>query len=130
MMIQNVKKKSELENILGKTLMTTVLTHCVDSKWRRMPTTIHLLETKPRFHLDDSSGLTAYVVDLTTGNILAEKYCGSGDSTINYANEQLSEGGSVPDNHAVLFVERFWAGNKSGWCLTVVSSNVQKQFDK
>lgn len=129
MLIQNVKKKAQLEQILGKTLMNAVLNSMVEKNWRRMPTSITLVAEKPKFYLDDSSGLHAYVVNLETGTILANTYCGSGSSAINYQAEQFSEGGNCPDNHAVVFVERYYAGNKSGWTLTIVSNNFTKQVD-
>jgi hypothetical protein len=126
MLIQNIKKKAELEKILGKVLMNSILNNCVKPDWKRMPTSIFLEREKPKFFLDDSSSLTAYVVDLTNGDVLSTRYCGSGDSTANFSIEQLSEGGTTPDNIAVLFIERFWAGSKSGWTLTIVSNNIQK----
>lgn len=122
----SIKKKADLENCLGKSLAGQLLKRR-SSQMKRVPSWVTFCEQKPSFAVDDNGTLRAYAVNLESGQILNERYCGSGESAINHLDEQFNETATAPFNHALVFVETFWNGRNHSWSVTVVSKNVTKQ---
>ena len=121
-----VKKKADLEVALGKDLTKTVW-GLRNAQWKRCPSSLSFTDVKPAFYLNDGGTLRAYGVDLQTGKITGERYCGSADTAIHHP-EQFNETATSPDNHALMFIETYWNGKNTSWSITLVSPNLQKQI--
>jgi len=123
----SIKKKADLENILGKELSTKILKLKCQSE-QRLPRSVVLVPEKPQFFLNDGSTLTAYAVDLASETITNCHYCGSADTIAHHADEQLGEGHKAPENKAMIFKESYWNGRNMSYNLTVVSPNIVEQL--
>ena len=121
-----VKKKADLETALGKKLAANVA-KLRKGDDRRYPSLITLTATKPSFALNDGSMLDAYSVNLQTCEIGNHRYCGSADTSYMHL-EQFNETATAPDNHVLMFIERYWNGKNMSWSLTMVSPNITKQI--
>jgi len=122
----SVKKLSDLQGIFGLKLTTTVKT-MRRSFMKRLPFSVRLTDTKPAFYLDDGGMLRCYAVNLVSGEIIGERYCGSADTAINH-KEQFNETAKAPENHALFFVETYPSSKNHPWVLTVVSPNITSQI--
>lgn len=126
----SIKNKADLENVFGKKLSAVIVKSMRKSFMKKLPFCVYLTDTKPSFHLDDGGMLRAYAVDISSNEILSEKYCGSGDSAIMHTKEQLSEGQKVPGEVAVFFTESSPSSANHPWTLTVVSNTIIKQLSE
>lgn len=122
-----IKKKQELENAVGKVLAKTLLS-LVGAGYRRVPSWVSFHEQKPKLMPDDGDTVHAYAVDMQSGEVLAKEYCGSGNNTINFMRQQLSEGQQVPENFLLVFVTGYHRSGNRGWYVDIVSSNLTKQI--
>lgn len=123
-----IKKIADLEQALGKTLARNILAWAkTQSGIMRKPRSVRFVSVKPEFHLNDGDTLNALAVDLSTGTILGDRYCGSGDSAINHP-EQFDSTYKAPQDKAMLFIRAYWNGVNHSWVITVVSENVTKQI--
>lgn len=86
---------------------------------------IDFVSAKPKFHLNDGTGLYFLMVDLRTGETLKSVYGGSGMSTINFTKEQLSEGYTPEEGYALVCIEI----EGRSWSVTVVSDNLVRQLN-
>lgn len=123
-----IKKKADLERVLGGNVAKTVLTFRDGSLMQRLPRSIEFHDSKPAFCLNDGDTLQGYGIDIETGQILGSHYCGSTDTALHHLAEQFSEGAEVPGNKALVFVQEYWNGRNMSWNVTVVSPNVQKEI--
>lgn len=78
-------------------------------------------------YLGDYDTLTCYVVELATGQIKREHYCGSFDTAINHP-EQGQIVNNVPAGYALFFVTIYGGSDRLSWCLDVVSPDLIKQL--
>ena len=123
----SVKKVADLEVIFGAKLAKTVKGFR-RSFMKRLPFSVDLCEVKPAFYLGDNGDmLRCYAVNLETGELLGERYCGSADTAIQHP-EQFNETAKAPENHALFFVNTFGSASNHPWTLTVVSPNITKQL--
>jgi hypothetical protein len=122
-----IKNKADLESVLGKTLTSNFMKVARKEFMKTKPMSVNFSETKPKFYLDNGDMLRAYLVDIETSQVLAEAYCGSGDTVLFHAGVQLGEGQRVPDGQAILFVNTYASSQKHPWFLYVVTNNFQKQ---
>jgi hypothetical protein len=123
-----INKKIDLETVFGKKVTETVLSFR-NASMKRLPTRVEIRADKPEFHLNDGSILRAYGVDLETGEVVKEHYCGSGDSAINHPEQFTTGQVKLPTNKALMFVECYWNGRNMSWTLTVVSQSVTSQLE-
>lgn len=123
---KTVKKVAELSALLGVGLANAILARRSENM-KRLPTSVAFYNAAPGFHLNDGSTLTAYAVNLETGE-MNERYCGSGCTSINHP-EQFISGYVPPEGCAMIFVERYWNGRNMSWNLVVVSRNIQACLD-
>lgn len=124
-----IEKKADVLVVLGNTLGVNIL-NLRRANWKKLPHSIDLTETKPSFGLNDGGTLDSYAVDLKTGEILSNHYCGSADSAVHHKVEQFSEGHTPPDNTAIVFIETCWNGRNTSWFVTVVSPNIVRQINQ
>lgn len=128
-----IKTIGDFENAVGKPIARNLLAEIKsrnNREYKKVPSGISFVKEKPAFYLSDGSTLTAYLVNLSTGDILSRIYCGSGDTAINHQSHQFSEGSKSKEGFGVFFIETYYAGNgKTGWTITVVSDNVQTQVN-
>lgn len=122
-----IKLKADLERVLGSGLAKTVM-GLRGASMKRLPTYVTFKTAKPSFALSDGDTLSAYAVNLATGEISREKYCGSGDSYLHHRKEQDSEGFVPPKGTALLFIQTYWNGRNTSWNLYVVSEELTKQI--
>jgi len=122
----STKTKADIETIFGKKMAGVVLGFRKPS-WKKTPMSVSIVEVKPVFYVDDGGGLFCYAVNLETGAILGERYCGSGNSSINHP-EQFDATAKAPDNHALIFIERYQSSGNCPWTVTVVSPNMTRQI--
>jgi hypothetical protein len=123
-----VKKNVDLIEALGNQVALTVKGFAKKGSMKRLPSVVRFTETKPQFHLGAGSLLYAYVIDIASGKVLADKYCGSCDSVIHYGNEHFSEGQRSQSGIAVMYVESYYNGRNHSWDLTVISEDICKQI--
>lgn len=123
-----ISKIADLETCLGKGLARDLVERR-RTTMMRLPRSVKFVETKPKFYLNDGGTLKAYAVDLVAGRIVAEHFCGSSDTVMNHAGEQLGEGDQAPHNGALVFVETYWNGRNTSWSVTVVSNQITKQVE-
>lgn len=124
----NIKKKADLENVLGKKLADLFTKEVRKGFMKRLPYSVTFTKTKPSFHLDDGGILKAYAINLETSELLGEVSCGTGASVINNASLQLSEGYKAPKGHALCFVETTYNGRNHSWFLTIVTDDYTEQL--
>lgn len=122
-----VKKNEDLDAAVGKALAKVIKGFRKDFM-KRLPSGIRFTEAKPKFYLDDGGMLRVFAVNLATGEVLGERYMGSGDTAANNPS-QFDEGHQAPENHALMFVETYPSTGNHPWYLTVVSPNVVKQIE-
>jgi len=122
-----IKVKADLVRALGSNLATTVLGFRRKDSYRRLPSSVAFARQKPTFYLNDGGTLDSYAVNLATGEVLGERYCGSQDTACNHP-EQFAGFDATPQDHALVFVETFCNGKNTSWMLTVVSPNVPAQI--
>ena len=124
-----VKKVADLEVVFGAKLAKTVKGFR-RSFMKRLPFSVTLCDVKPAFYLGDNGDmLRCYAVNLETGEVLGERYCGCSDTAIHHP-EQFNETAKAPENHALFFVETYGSSGNHPWTLTVVSPNVTQQIGK
>ena len=123
-----VKKKEDLVHVFGAKVAATISKSMRRDFMKRNPFSVAITKEKPAFYLDDGGMLRAYAVDLATGKILAEKYCGSADSAIMHEWEQFGKGHKAPGEVAIFFVETYPSSGNHPWNLTVVSNNLIEQI--
>jgi hypothetical protein len=121
-----IKKLADLEKVFGKKLTKTVKGFR-KAYMKRTPFSVTLTEVKPSFALGDGDMLRCYAVNLTTGEVIGERYCGSGASEMNHP-ELFNETAKAPENHALIFVESYASSSNHPWTITVVSPNITKQL--
>ena len=121
-----IKVKADLEKCLGVKLAAKVV-NLAGEGCQRYPRRVEFCAAKPCFYLDDGQTLKAFAVDLNQGEIIGERYCGSGCSTMNHP-EQMSQGEKVKEGFALAFVETYWNGRNMSWNLWIVSDSIQKQI--
>ena len=121
-----IKIKADVERVLGGDFARSLL-KIRTAHMKRLPSTIYFTESKPSFALSDGDVLHAYGVNLKTGEITGERYCGSGDSVMLHP-EQHSEGGEAPSGFALVFVHCYWNGKNMSWAATVVSKDMVRQI--
>lgn len=124
-----IKVKADLENVLGKKLAASLLAAVKNGNLKRLPSSVTITNVKPSFHLSDGDTLHAYGADLAANAITGQVYCGSGDTTMHHAAQQLGEGQSAPDGKALIMVHSYWNGRNHSWAVTVVSNNFVPQLD-
>jgi hypothetical protein len=123
----SVKKKAELEAVLGKKLANNLLKSARKGFMKMLPFQVEFVESKPKFYLDNGDMLKAYAFDLE-GNLLGEAYCGSGDTVMHHSGAQLGEGQKAPEGTIVAFVNTYASSQNHPWVLTIVSNDLQKQL--
>nr|BFD64814.1 hypothetical protein BdHM001_34950 [Bdellovibrio sp. HM001] len=118
-----IQKKADLVSVLGEKLATALIkSFRGDSNLvKRLPRVVHIVNSKPSFAVNDNGSLTAYRANLNTLEIEDSHYCGSGDSTLNNLEAQLSVGGVPQRGNIVMFCETYWNGRNHSWTLTVVA---------
>ncbi len=119
--------KAQLIEMFGKNVANTVLSFRSKSM-KRSPSSVSFVDKKPAFYVNDGGTLHGYVVDLETGKVLHEKYCGSGDTVMCHLGDMFAVGQQAAGNIAVMYVETAWNGRNHSWFLTVVSSCLTKQI--
>jgi hypothetical protein len=124
-----IQKIADMERALGKTLARNLLAWAKKDGGSLMnkPRWIEFVAVKPEFHLNDGDTLDALAVDLVTGTIQGQRYCGSGDTAINHP-EQFDATYKAPQDKGMLFIRAYWNGRNTSWTVTVVSENVPKQI--
>ena len=123
-----IKVKADLEKALGKTLANNLLNAARTGHMKKLPYDVTFTNKKPQFCLGDNGDtLTAYGVDLASGTVTGEKYCGCADTILNHFAEQQVEGLQAPDGKAMVFVHSYWNGRNHSWNVTVVSNNFVPQ---
>lgn len=122
----SIKKAADLDQVFGPSL-AKVVKSLRKQFMKRLPFSVHLTDIKPAFYLNDGGMLRCYAVDLSSGQVLGERYCGSADSAIHHP-EQFNETAQAPENHALFFVETYPSSGNHPWVLTVVSPNITKQL--
>lgn len=129
-MRQQIKKKVEFENLMGKELANNLLKKLRQSSMKRLPSSVTFSKIKPQFCLNDGDLLSYVPVNLTTGEVGEERYGGCNDTIMHHIPEQLGEGAiNMPRDAAIVFVENYWNGRNRSWRLTVVSDSVIGQIE-
>lgn len=132
-MYASIKKLADLDAILGKTLARNFLAHIKSErgsrsqKLRRVPYGVNFHTVKPKMYLGDYDTLTAYLVDLSTGQVVNSHYCGSFDSALNHSEQGAR--GAVAHGFAVLMVTVTGSGGNLSWYLDVISSDLVSQIN-
>lgn len=116
-----IKTRDELVAVAGERF-SSILIKLRKPSWTKYPYSVTFASKKPKFGLDDGGMLFCYLVDLHTMTVLADHYCGSSDSVINHAREQLSEGNTPPEGFGYLFIETTYNGRNQSWFVTMVTS--------
>jgi len=117
--LKMIKTKKELFEKFGEAFGRFVLSFRKNG-YRSIPMDIVFTTKKPKFAIDDGGGLFAYAFNLETKEVLAEKYCGSGLSSINHWKEQFGEGSIKEGNIAIAFVERHQSSGNCPWMVTIL----------
>lgn len=125
---KDIKTKKDLESCLGKKITEQILSKKRHGM-KRVPSWVHFRKYKPQFCLDNGDLLYAYAFD-AYGELVGEKYCGSGDSVIHHQFEQLAEGQEAPENSIIIFVTIFASSRNSPWSLDVVTDLVTGQLSE
>lgn len=135
MMNVEIQKIADLERVLGKVVARSFLAYLKAErearggmKMRRVPYAVSIKAEKGPMYLGDFDTLTAYVVNLRTGEIEGEHYCGSFDSALHHP-EQGAPLTNVPSGYAVFFLTVHGGGNSLSWKLDVVSSDIIGQIE-
>lgn len=136
MRVANFTKKTEVEQVLGAVVMKAVNKMLAlesgpfNRKFRRVPSAIEFHSEKPTFNLHDFETMTAYAVNIETGEVLSSIYCGSGLSTINHRAEQLGEGFKAPKGHALIFLtQSHGGGGNTAYYLDIVTDHITPQIE-
>ena len=116
------KKKIEVINFLGKTLANTVLS-LRRSEWRMLPANICITNETSPVYLPDSGTLHTLTVEEFTGKIIENKFGGSYDSCINFADEQFSSGKKPQDGYVIIQLDTYWNGRNTSWNITVIKND-------
>ena len=129
----SIKKIADLENVLGKTIARNFLAYLTagrasysGQKLKRVPYSVKFHAVKPSMYLGDYDTLTAYLINLETGLVESEHYCGSFDTAINHAEQGAT--GSVSKGYAVFMVTVHGGGDRLAWSIDAVSSDLVKQI--
>lgn len=125
-----IKKIADLEKILGKSLTRNILNWAKNQQGlMAKPRRVEVHTIKPEFYLSDGDTLHALAVDLASGDILGERYCGSGDTAINHP-EQFDNTYTAPKDKAMFFIRSYWNGRNHSWIIhcVVANDNLQKML--